>query len=70
MYIAIVFLSLDATSYEATEGVPTVQVCVSGSVSTADLSDIDGESFEVNLTLSDGTAIGLYTLYTCSRCSV
>ena len=36
-----------------------MQVCVSGSVGTGDLDGIAGESFEVNLTLSDGTAIGM-----------
>ena len=36
-----------------------MQVCVSGSVGTGDLNDIAGESFEVDLALSDGTAIGI-----------
>ena len=58
--VAAVFLSLDATSYSAAEGVPTVQVCVSGSVGTGDLMDIAGQSFEVDLSLSDGTALGMY----------
>ena len=35
-----------------------MQVCVSGSVGAGDLNDIAGESFEVELSLSDGTAIG------------
>ena len=35
-----------------------MQVCVSGSVGTGDLNDIAGESFEVDLSLSDGTAQG------------
>ena len=36
-----------------------MQVCVSGSVGTGDINDIVGESFEVDLSLSDGTAIGM-----------
>ncbi len=60
--VAAVFLTLDATSYDAAEGVPTVEVCVSGSVGTGDLNDIAGETFEVDLSLSDGTAIGMCTL--------
>ena len=38
---------------------PIVQVTVSGSVGTGNLIDIAGQSFVVNLTLSDGTATGL-----------
>ena len=60
--VATVFLTLDATSYSATEGDPSVQVCVSGSVGTGDLMDIAGQSFEVDLSLSDGTALGMYTM--------
>ena len=37
-----------------------MQVTVSGSVSTGNLSDIAGQSFVVNLALSDGTATGLF----------
>ena len=37
-----------------------MEVCVEGSVGTGDLNDIAGESFEVVLSLSDGTAIGRY----------
>ncbi len=36
-----------------------MQVCVSGSVGIGDLNDIAGESFEVDLSLSNGTAIGM-----------
>ena len=57
--VASVSLALDASVYNTTEGSPSVQVCVSGSVSTGNLSHIGGQSFEVNLTLSDGTALGL-----------
>ena len=57
---AAVFLTLDAISYDAFEGVPTVEVCVEGSVGTGDLNDIAGQSFEVDLALSDGTALGRY----------
>ena len=59
-HVAAIFLTLDATSYGAFEGVPNVEVCVFGSVGTGDLSDIAGESFEVDLALSDGTATGRY----------
>ena len=62
-FVAAVSLTLDANVYNAAEGIPTVQVCVVGSVATGKLSDIAGQSFEVNLALSDGTATGL-----CSRC--
>ena len=65
--LAAVTLTLDATSYNGSEDVPTVQVCVSGSVGTGDLNDIAGESFEVDLALSNGTAIGMHVQYhTCS----
>ena len=35
-----------------------MEVCVLGSVGTGDLNDIAGESFEVDLSLSDGTTQG------------
>ena len=48
-----------------------MQVCVNGSVGTGDLMDIAGQSFEVDLSLLDGTALGMYTMtymhYTSSR---
>ena len=56
--VAAVFLSLDAATYDTSEDAATVQVCVSGSVGTGNLSDIAGQSFAVNLALIDGTAIG------------
>ena len=36
-----------------------MKVCVSGSVGTGNLNDIAGESYEVDIALSDGTAIGI-----------
>ena len=36
-----------------------MEVCVLGSVSTGDLNDVAGQSFVVNLALSNGTAEGL-----------
>ena len=61
--VATVSLSLDATSYNGTEGVPNVQVCVVGEVGTGNLDDIAGETFEVNVSLFDGTAIGMHNVY-------
>ena len=55
----MVSLTLDASVYNAAEGIPIVQVTISGSVATGNLNDISGQSFVVNLTLSDGTATGL-----------
>ena len=61
--VATVSLSLDTTSYNETEGVPNVQVCVVGEVGTGNLDDIAGETFEVNVSLFDGTAIGMHNVY-------
>ena len=55
----MVSLTLDASVYNTAEGIPIVQVTVTGSVATGNLSDIAGQSFVVNLALSDGTATGL-----------
>lgn len=55
---AIVFLTLDASTYDTSEDETAVQVCVSGSVGTGDLNDIAGQSFEVTLSTIDGTALG------------
>ena len=63
---AIVYLTLDAISYDAFEGVPTVEVCVEGSLHAGDLNDIAGSSFVVDLSLVPGTAVGKCHYYTCS----
>ena len=40
-----------------------MQVCVVGEVGTGNLDDIAGETFEVNVSLFDGTAIGMHNVY-------
>ena len=63
---AIVYLTLDATSYNAFEDVPTVEVCVEGSLHAGYPDDIAGSSFVVDLSLVPGTAVGKCHYYTCS----
>ena len=40
-----------------------MQVCVVSEVGTGNLDDIAGETFEVNVSLFDGTAIGMHNVY-------